>query len=283
MYFAIGNRWAANLYSVQADGSNLKQVTHGEELVKSDPCVAPDGKTIAFASSTPPPQEVARIWAMGSDGSNLRRLTDGTLDCYASYSPDGRKLLFVRESPPGGWNIWEMQADGSSPRQLTYGVYYRTDRPSFSPNGKTVVFGADVAPFDQSIHQILTFDILADGRATVPRPVPLPPFPIVGSSFPFQYDGDPSYSPDGSRIVFISTRASRRAPFDYDVWTCKADGSELRQITFDQSIDQFPRFSPDMSCIYYGTDYGELRRQNVDAKTFGPIGRPRTLFNYAAR
>jgi Tol biopolymer transport system component len=40
------------------------------------------------------------------------------------------------------------------------------------------------------------------------------------------YDADPSWSPDGLRICFTSTRAGKM-----DLWVMAADGTDLWQIT----------------------------------------------------
>lgn len=79
-----------------------------------------NGTKIAFSSQKP--GEYNQIWVMDSDGSNLRQLTTkgGT---YPGWSPDGSKIVYVREScyeySSEHGTLWIMDADGSNKRQLT--------------------------------------------------------------------------------------------------------------------------------------------------------------------
>jgi Tol biopolymer transport system component len=212
---------------------------------------------------------------MNRDGSDIRQLTFGDMsDCMPSYSPDGKRIFFARSARLRGysmggekwddWDVWEMNADGSAVRQLTYGRYYGVDSPHLSPDGKHVLFAADIpsGPGEKLSlsHSLLMFDVDPDGFGTKPRAVPLPP---DQSNRNYKYDGDPSFSPDGSSIVFTSLRVSRDSPFDYEIWTCKVDGTGLRQITHNQSRDRNPMFSPDMKYIYYRSTEG-LWRLNLN-------------------
>ena len=46
-------------------------------------------------------------------------------------------------------------------------------------------------------------------------------------------------SPDGSRIVFLTTRDS-----DWEIYTMNADGSGLAKLTSDEGSDQHPSWRP---------------------------------------
>jgi Tol biopolymer transport system component len=64
------------------------------------------------------------------------------------WSPDGRSIAFAEEQ--GGWDdpaaydIWTMNADGSGPKQVTHDAtrsnVFRADEPSWSPDGRHIVF-----------------------------------------------------------------------------------------------------------------------------------------------
>jgi TolB protein len=61
------------------------------------------------------------VLTMKIDGTDVRRLTPiGGQDQMPSWSPDGKKIVFVSERS-GAPNLWIMNADGSGPRQLTAG------------------------------------------------------------------------------------------------------------------------------------------------------------------
>ncbi|CAN5596058.1 amidohydrolase family protein [soil metagenome] len=59
----------------------------------------------------------------------------------------------------------------------------------------------------------------------------------------------PSWSPDGSKIVFHSYRDG-----GYHIWTINKDGSDLKQITFGMFDEREPHWSPDGTKIVFSTD-----------------------------
>jgi TolB protein len=97
--------------------------------------------------------------------------------------------------------------------------------------------------------------------------------------------GDDQYaawSPDGQRIVFISTRSGTG-----QVWLMNADGSNQRQLTFDpREKDQVPDWKPDGTQIAYecvpaicvmqadGTSQTQLTSPSGEAGDFGPAWSP---------
>jgi Tol biopolymer transport system component len=145
--------WVAN-----GDGQQGRRVVGPEAkfLSISGPRFSPDGKTIIFAASGGPPLpgqpapsappggslpgRIARwfvapffpasvaahgppadLWAISSDGSNLRRLTQlNGDDMLPAWSPDGRRIAFLT-----GTGLFIMNADGS-------GIAKISDRGSYS-------------------------------------------------------------------------------------------------------------------------------------------------------
>jgi TolB protein len=63
------------------------------------------------------------------------------------------------------------------------------------------------------------------------------------------YDAECSYSPDGTRILFVSDRDG-----DPDIYSMAADGSDVQRLTKEPGYDGGPFFSPDGSWIAYRTD-----------------------------
>jgi TolB protein len=79
---------------------------------------------------------------MNADGMGQTRLTSGEwIDQDPQWSPDGTKIVFVRESLTlgGGSQIVVMNADGSGQTSLTsMGAGYMT--PTWSPDGTKIAF-----------------------------------------------------------------------------------------------------------------------------------------------
>ncbi len=84
------------LWVMDADGSNRRQVTHlgGANF---GPIWHPDGKRILFASNHLDPKgRNFDLFLVGEDGSGLERVTTNeTFDGFPMFSHDGRKLVFA--------------------------------------------------------------------------------------------------------------------------------------------------------------------------------------------
>ena len=80
-----------DVYVMNADGSDQRNLTHTTEAEDYAAAYAPDGRSIAFAaydgSST-------RIFVINADGSGKRALTPEITETSMAWSPDGRKIAF---------------------------------------------------------------------------------------------------------------------------------------------------------------------------------------------
>ena len=127
-----GPPWEVRIVVMNADGSGKHAVT--QKLHKIGDALwtgttigwTPDGRRIAFDDDD-------AIYVVNADGSGLRRLAQNA--GFEDWSPDGRKLIFVRlrhpkcrparDTPPPpscqAAYLWVMNADGSGQRKLTRG------------------------------------------------------------------------------------------------------------------------------------------------------------------
>jgi len=62
-------------------------------------------------------------------------------------------------------------------------------------------------------------------------------------------EGDPQYSPDGSKIVFNSNRSGNA-----EVWVCNSDGSSPVQLTSLEAFSGSPRWFPDGRRIVFDSN-----------------------------
>ncbi|HLM01024.1 MAG TPA: winged helix-turn-helix domain-containing protein [Pyrinomonadaceae bacterium] len=135
LIFASDRVGGSHLFRVNADGTNLKQITFGENYDAAPDCSA-DGKFVVYASN-------ASIWKISADGGEPTRLTD--FECLApSISPDAKFFACVQ---PTGVQIKNaalavLAVEGGAPVKsfevIPFGFYYRPAR--WTPDGSALVF-----------------------------------------------------------------------------------------------------------------------------------------------
>jgi TolB protein len=121
-----------DLYVLDADGSNLKQLTQTPED-ESSPCWSPDGRWICYAAKT---SERRALWKISPEGGTPHRIpTSGVSNpSEPDWSPDGQWIVFT--SQMGNFEICVVKATGEGvATPLTQG-----EDASWAPNSRTIVF-----------------------------------------------------------------------------------------------------------------------------------------------
>ena len=108
------------LYVMNADGSDVRRISVGQGRYAT-PVWSPRGDLIAFTKIF---QGKFYIGVMRSDGSGERLLTESFLDEGPTWAPNGRVLMFFRQSPQGaggrggGVRLYSVDLTGSNERQV---------------------------------------------------------------------------------------------------------------------------------------------------------------------
>ncbi len=125
---------SANLWILDADGSNLKPLTKLKNSEKIDHAAwSPDGGKITFLSQqslsdNDPIHSNENLWIIDADGSNLKALTKWNVANIASaaWSPDGKNLaLFTNMNLNGSdsfgknYNLWLLNVENGNLSSLT--------------------------------------------------------------------------------------------------------------------------------------------------------------------
>jgi Tol biopolymer transport system component len=79
--------------------------------------------------------KTAEVWTANTDGTNARRLTSGAIDGNARWSPDGKRIAFIRAG-----DIWLINADGTGLKQITKTPTASETSPEFANDGKLIFF-----------------------------------------------------------------------------------------------------------------------------------------------
>jgi Tol biopolymer transport system component len=226
------------------------------------------------------------LYSMNPDGSDVKQLTnlgpDAAAADFESWSPEGKLIVFEEYRPPDYLGqLWLMNADGSNQHLVFKEQSASEDRPSFSPDGKWILFSR--CPIDLadtcvvyrvslqgtglteiSTQQTGIADVSAvyssDGNsialATLSRDGILSRIALMdanGSKLrtltPAAISATrPTWSPDGSRMAFHTHCCN---PQNQEIWLVKPDGSDLHALTHNGHDyaagfhDSNPSWSPD--------------------------------------
>ncbi|MCF8304419.1 MAG: hypothetical protein K9I94_14180, partial [Bacteroidales bacterium] len=150
------------LYTMDIDGSNVKQITH-ELGYDGGAFFSPDGSKLVWRSSRPKTEAEKKeykkllkqglvtptemeIYVANADGSNIRKVTDlGKANWAPFFHPSGEKILFSsnHHSQRGfKFNLFMIDIDGSNLRQITHDNVFDAF-PVFSYGGNKLVFSSN--------------------------------------------------------------------------------------------------------------------------------------------
>jgi Tol biopolymer transport system component len=256
--------------------ANIRRLTNGGE--NAEAYFSRDGRWLTF-QSTRDGRTCDQQFVMRTDGSSLRRISNGEGKTTCGYFFDGdRKLFFAsthangaacppRPDPSQGYvwgldkfDIYTVDPDGSNLQRLTsYNTY--TAEGTLSPDGKTIVF-TSLKDGDLDIYTMNVDGTGIKRLTTAPG-----------------YDGGPFFSPDGKKIVYRAyhptdstelrtyqelLRKEMVRPNKMEIWTMNADGSDQRQITNLGGANFAPFFTPDGRRIIFSSNHKNPRSRNFD-------------------
>ncbi len=259
-----------------------------EIVFLSRPRISPDGERVAYvATEIDKRKHVYRsaIWMASTAGGEARRMTAEPANATdPSWSPDGKFLAFLSEREGEASRIsgseqktlgkdkaqiWLLPTDGGEARQLTF-LPHGASSPVWSPDGQSLVFSALVGPLDEETEEgkplpkVRVIDRLwyrLDGVGFIYDRRSHLFLSSVHGGEPVQLtdgdwdDGDPVWSPDGSQIAFVSSRADDRwrapAPDMYTLAIEDGRAGALRRITTGHLSCSSPSWSPDGEFIAF--------------------------------
>ena len=209
-----------DVWVVNADGSGQpRRITATEGQA---PAWSPDGEQIAYSSSREGNYE---IWVENVDGSGTPRQITHTENTQAgmiinttpSWSVNG-KIAYVsnKDNPTTSRrDVYVTNADGTGePTRLTNTPSFFNWAPEWSPDGARLAFWRvqypeACGPCDRDVYVMDAVDSDGDGNGDNQ---------INVTNDPVAVDYQPDWSPDGTRISFVSNREDG----EYSLWTVPA-------------------------------------------------------------
>lgn len=264
---------SADIYRVHPDGSSLERLT-GDAAYDDQGSLSPDGKSLAFVSSRGNGQ--TDIWILDLSTSRTRNLTNHAGgDFRPAWSPDGQWIAFTsdRDSNPGVvYRRWEplqstglyiIRVDGTGLQRLTPEEGF-AGTPEWSRDGKHIIYYETNeqqawyarAGSPDAVTQIVSIEVATGKRSVLTSGggVKVWPHRFDDGRIRYVRKGsdemrNPSWSPDGTRVVYQKTTQvedphrpvqvfSRDSDFEL-VWTAPfpAFSSSAGRLAFSVSSD----------------------------------------------
>jgi dipeptidyl aminopeptidase/acylaminoacyl peptidase len=179
------DKGSSHIWLVSIDGTNDRQITFGNEGENS-PRWSPDGKYLSFTSSRPGKARGSQVWLLDRNGGEAQQLTEtkGRLQGY-EWSPDSKRLALIigdpdPESEPGPSPAPGASATPRVPKPIVIDRYrFKQDVQGYLLSGRH--------------NYIYLFDVATKKTDR-----------LTNSKWD---ESSLAWSPDGSRIAFMSNRA----------------------------------------------------------------------------
>jgi TolB protein len=212
------------LYTMNRDGSNQRQITALSVEGYSNAGVgyrwSPDGAQLIYA-------HYDQLYRINRNGSGLTLLATAPAGRHfreCDWTAQGNRLVIQTiGSNPYDSELYLYNVDGTNPVLFVSNLPGRVDSPSFSVDGRNIVYTRDIAGFNSPAGRQLDSHIFIqriDGTST--QDVSLGTG-TTAVKIPGTNDLTPRYSPDGFRLIFVNRANDDLSP--PELWTVNLDGT----------------------------------------------------------
>ncbi len=227
------NSYRVNLWTVPAGGGEARPLTHGDQADVL-PRWSPDGETLAFVSNREKKRQQIHLLPMA--GGEARKLTDldGSVAAL-EWAPDGKRLVMA----------YRPLSEEERARREAKEKDESDSRPAYKVH-TTLHFKEDGDGYQWGTHFHLYLVDAATGALTQ----------LTDGE---TSDAQPSFSPDGKTVLFVSNR--REDPLlnleNADICTVPAAGGEITRLTPAFGFNTAPSFSPDGGTVAFVGFFGK--------------------------
>ena len=212
------------IFSVDPETGDAFNITKAPGSEERYPAWHPDGLHVIFTSNRED-GKTYNYYIANKDGSDLRKLTSlpsGSVAYWGSFTADG-KWIYFNEGKTSA--IFRIRPDGTNQEQVTDGR-----DANISPDGNRIVFT------QKGLKDWGVWIMDLDGKN---RRQIIPNESEIGGIAPV-------WSPDGKRVAF-----SMQSGEFCEIFSCNADGSDIKQLTDLKQISSSPSYSPDGKFITF--------------------------------
>lgn len=232
-----------------------------------DPNCSPDGQWIAYtveSNDVTADKRNGSVWMVSWDGKqNLRVSYSSGSESNPHFSPDGKYLSFLSDRAADKSQVWVIDRRGGEAHPIT-NVKENIVDYSWSPDSKKLVLVMRPAKEDDKPKPIVIsryhFKQDYSGYVTEANRRHLYLFDIESQKLdPLTSDANfddhnPVWSPDSSRIAYITNHAQdpdQTATFDIFTIDARAGATPQKLITTNEANDSHLRWSPDGKLLAY--------------------------------
>jgi dipeptidyl aminopeptidase/acylaminoacyl peptidase len=234
----------------------------------ANPQISPDGSQVAYTLVSVNEKDdryETSLWVVSTDGGQTpRRLTNGPRDSQPRWSPDGKRLVFLRSAEKDGKpeppQLFLLDFTGGEPRSLT-SLPKGAGQPVWSPDGQRIAFTSsstdediekakkpksdkgekeresDVRVISRAVYRFNGAGYLDPKRpdhiwvVQIPQNATESPTPKRITAGLYEED-EITWSPDGNAIYFVSTRVPEPyyALSEEALYSVPANGGEIKQV-----------------------------------------------------
>ena len=225
------------LYIVNIDGTGLTLIDHIDNKYNGHFGAAvwsPDDNQIAYVRSYDSYlNKYSLILYDISDNTSTVLQTEGNV-CSPKFSPNGKYIAYCT-SVENGHHIYKMNVSERT-NQL---IISNASSPNWSPQGNKITY---ISSGKEGSSQI--FVASADG--TNQKQLTSTISPRIWPGWPPDGNGDPQWTPDGKKIVYVSYENEKS-----EIFIMNADGSKKTQLTKAELMDEHPEVTPDGKHILF--------------------------------
>ncbi len=192
-----------------------------------------------------------KVWQIDQDGADKKLVSSSDRQAMSpAWAADGRRFAYMEFWAGHGQLFVQDMATGKRAPVVTTGAALDFT-PAFSPDGKTLAFSRAIEE-GTDVYTVNLKDNCCLQRLTVGR---------------FSDNLSPTYSPDGQRMAFVSTRAGLP-----QIYVMAADGTDQQLFApFDYGVtgsSNAPEWSPDGQSVAFHRDVaGTLQIFVLDVRT----------------
>ncbi len=257
IYFVSDRTGHKEIWSMDYDGSNQKQITHYRNTCIF-PAVSPDGTKLAFTTFAQGNPKIF-VYSLETGRQLAFYNPKASLNATPNFTPDGKHILFgstVTDGSADYANIFMADTDGGHLQRVSSSRKIEME-PKVNPKtGTDVVFASGRSGHEQVWRMSITgtdVSMLTTGEGEASNPSWHPDGQIIAFSWTRGFDPgnfniflmdvasrrvdqvthgagrneNPNWAPDGRHLVFASNRNGNKM----QIFTMLADGTHVQQLT----------------------------------------------------